>query len=183
MSQKHRGFGRRLGATQDAEAMSKFRQQLDELRYTSYRTINRAEIIDLLKIVTEYLEQILEDIVYTEKLEISKEHNAIGQLKYLILAFQDLDRGIAHEAFRPAANQANAALSSEQLEFDSLLLEMVAVIQVRQRCATIREAERYLAKRLQKVGVERRRHTITAATLRSLRNHPKKRQVRNPQPR
>jgi hypothetical protein len=67
MSQKHRGFGR-LGATQDAEAMSKFRQQLDELSYTSSRTIKRAEIIDLLETVTEYLVTILDDIVYTEKL-------------------------------------------------------------------------------------------------------------------
>jgi hypothetical protein len=88
------------------------------------------------------------------------------------VTLQDLDRGIVHHALRPATNQANAALSSEQLEFDNLLLEMVALIQVRER-STLREAERHVAEHLQKVGVKRRGKTITPATLRSLRNHPR----------
>jgi hypothetical protein len=63
------------------------------------------------------------------------------------------------------------------------LLEMVVIIQAKQGYATLREAERDVAKRWRNAGVKRRGKTITPATLRSLRNHPRKSQPRNPQPR
>jgi hypothetical protein len=171
-----------LRAAQDAEAMSELREQLDGLVFTSHRTITRDEINALLRIVISNLAPRLEEVDYTEKLEIIKEHKAIGQLKHFKLALQDLDRGIVHEALKPATNQANAALSSEQMEYDSLLLELVAIVQVRERYTTLREAERHVAERLQKAGVKRRGKTVTPSTLRSLRNHPKKSQARYPQP-
>jgi hypothetical protein len=155
--------------------MSELRDELDSLVFTSYRTIKRSEIITLLTIVTRCLAPVLVEIEQTTDLEIHKEHKSIGQLKKLILALQDLDRGILHNALKPATHQANATLSSEQMEFDDLLLEMVAIVQGRKRYATIREAERYVAERLQKAEMKRRGKTITPQTLRSLRNHPKKR--------
>ena len=120
MSRNTGALGDVLRAAQDAEAMSELRQQLDDLVFTSHWTIKRDEIITLLTIVTKSLASILVDIEVTESLEIHKEHKAIGQLKNLILALGDLDRGIVHNELKPATNQANAALSFEQMEFDNL---------------------------------------------------------------
>jgi hypothetical protein len=182
MSRNTGGLGGLLRTAQDAEAMIKLREELDSLVFTNNFTFTRAETVTLLTITTKYLAPMLVEVESTPTLEIRKEHNAVGQLKLFTLALQDLDRGIVHDALKPATHQANAALSSEQMEDDRLLLEMVAVVQGRKRYATIRQAERYVAERLQKAGVKRRGKTITHATLRSLRNHPKKIRTRNPQP-
>jgi hypothetical protein len=134
-----------LRASQDAEAIRELRKQLDNQVFTGHQTITRGEIIALLTTITTHLEPTLVEIEYTPTLEIYKEHNAIGQLKTFILALRDLDRGIVHDALKPVTNQANAALSSEQMEFDSLLLELVVIAQVNKRYATLREAERAIS--------------------------------------
>jgi hypothetical protein len=182
MSRNTGGLGDVLRVVQNVEAMSELRKQLDYLLFTSNKTIRRDEIINFRTIITHFLSSILVEIDFTENLEIHKEHNVVGQLKLFILALQDLDRGIMHDALKPASNQANAARSLEQMENDSLLLELVAIVQGRGRYTTVREAERHVAERLQKTGIKRRGKTITSATLRSLRNHPRKSQTRNPQP-
>jgi hypothetical protein len=183
MSRNTGGLGGISIAAQDAEAMIELREQLDSLKFASPLMINRAEIIKLLTIFASSLGPRLETIDTSEAPDIRKEHNAIWQLKKFIRALQDLDRGIVHDALRRATNQANAALSAEQMEFDNLLLEWVVVVQGHKHYKTLREAERDVAKILLKAGIKRRRKTITPATLRSLRSHPKKRQPRNPRPR
>jgi hypothetical protein len=125
----------------------------------------------------------LAEIKYTSTgVEIINEHQVVSQFRHLILALEDLDRGLIHQALKAASGQANAALSAEQRETDRLLLEMVAVAKVAKKFTTWRQAEEYVAERLAKAGRKRRGKPITAAALTSLRDHPKKKLPTNPRP-
>jgi hypothetical protein len=172
-----------LRAAAAAATFNELRERLDDMVFTSPRSFERGEIIKLIGLLIEIIAPLLEDIEFMDGLEIRKEHKAIAKLKNLNLALLDLDRGILHDALKHAANQTNAALSSEEMEFDNLLLELVAIVQQREGFATLKEAERHVAQRLLKASIKRRGKTITPPMLRSIRNHPKKWQARNPQPR
>jgi hypothetical protein len=177
MSRRSEGLGDDLKAASDAATISELRERLDQMLYTKVWSIKRTEIIALLDIVVESLTRLLVEIEYTPSLEIHKEHKAVGQLKKVILALRDLDRGIVHDALKPATNQANAALSSEQMELDNLLVEFVVVVQGKEGYETLHEAECHVAQVLRKAGLKRRGKAITPAMLRGLRNHPKKPRV------
>jgi hypothetical protein len=110
-----------LRAAQDAEAMSELRKELEELTFADVSTLNRNESIPILSIFSRFLDTILGEIEYTEKIEIHLQHKAVGQLNNLIEALKDLENGKPHVALRPAASKKGAALTAEQKRQDALL--------------------------------------------------------------
>jgi hypothetical protein len=163
--------------------LREFRRHLESVEISSVFTMERSEILLILHILVDRFGQLLAETEHTSTgMEIVKEHVVVSQLRHLVLALEDLDRGLTHEALKSASSQANAALSAEQRESDRLLLEIVAIAQTTKKLPTLRQAEEYIAERLAGVGVKRRGKRITAAVLRSLRDHPKKKLATDPHP-
>jgi hypothetical protein len=158
-------------------------RHLESVEISSVYTMERSEIVSILKVLVDHLGPLLAETKYTStEIEIINEHVTVGQVRHLILGLEDLDRGLVHQALKPASAQANAALSAEQRDYDRLLLEAVAIAQGTKGFSTLRQAEKYVAERLAKAGRTRRGEPITASVLRSLRDHPKKKLAINRRP-
>lgn len=153
---------------QDASAMAELRERLNELEIASASTFSRAEVVTLLEIIADVLDNSMEENVYVQ-------HGAVGLLDSFVEALKDLDRGNVHPALKRASDTANAALSAEQRRQDEVWLTTVSALKEARGYPNRARAERELAGILRKAGETRKGKPITAATLKSLRDHPKKR--------
>jgi hypothetical protein len=152
----------------DSNAMAELRKRLNKLEVASTSTFSRAEVVTLLKIVADVLDNSMEENAYVQ-------HGAVGLLDRFVEALEDLDRGIVHPALEKASHAANAALSAEQRRQDQVWLTTVSILKEARGYPNRARAERELAGILRKAGKARKGKTITAAMLKSLRDHPKKR--------
>jgi uncharacterized protein YifE (UPF0438 family) len=157
----------RLLREYDARAVAELRVQLNELK-TSVWTFERAEIIALLKILGEFLDDLLDERAYVQ-------HAAVGLLDRFIEVLEDLDRGKVHPGLKQnVVMQAGRALRADQRRRDEVWLQTVDIIQREKKFTTRLEAERYFVKSCQKTGLTRDGEKVTVQMLKSLRNHPKK---------
>jgi hypothetical protein len=112
------------------EWVNEFRRQLESVGISSVFTMERSEIVSILKVLVDHIGPLLAETKYTStETEIINEHVVVSQLRHLILGLEDLDRGLVHQALKAALGQANAALSAEQRQYDRLLLEAVEIPQ------------------------------------------------------
>lgn len=156
-----------LRSIHDASAMAELRERLNELKIASAWTFERAEILALLNIMADVLDNSMEESAYVQ-------HGAVGLLDRFIEALEDLDRGKVHPALKRAGHTANAALTAQQRRQDQVWLEAVSVLKRARGYPNRGRAERELAGILRKAGKTRMGEPVTAAMLKSLRDHPKK---------
>jgi hypothetical protein len=140
------------------------------------KTLTRPNIVALLRSVSDGLGPVMHmplGQTSTGELLVT-DHAAIALLDELVDAFSDLENGKTHTVFKPVSHGATATLTVQQRKQDRVWREAVHAVKQFHGLRTVTDAERFLAKRLREAGKKRKGKPVTAETLKSLRDHPKK---------
>lgn len=130
---------------------------------------NRANVIGILKVLTEHLGPLLEEpLVQDQHYEAVVEHAAVGQLRALVLALEDLNTGLTDPVFKPEERGANATLPWHVRETDAALIELLRIYQTKYKLTQIAAAKK-LARDLTARGFRRRGMTLTGNGLQRLK--------------
>ena len=160
----------------DAQTMRDLRARLDALMGSQEaRALTRKNALSLLRAISERLKPSTDlPIVSTDEMLIIRSHPALELLDELIDAFSDLDKGKSDPSLKPSPHQANAFLTTKQRKSDQTLRDAVLIVQRGGGYKNRRDAERFLARQLQKAGKTRRGKPYTAAMLKRLHDDLKK---------
>jgi hypothetical protein len=140
------------------------------------KTLTRPNIVALLRSISDGLGPVMHvPLGQTSTGElIVTDHAAIALLDELVDAFSDLENGKTHTVFKPVSHGATATLTVRQRKRDQVWREAVHIVKQFHGLRTVTDAERFLAKKLREAGKKRKGKAVTAAMLKSLRDHPKK---------
>jgi hypothetical protein len=160
----------------DAKVMSDLRAHLDEMtKRHSAGNLKRKTALMLLRAISDGLKPATDEPIGNvgDGEFLVRSHPAIELLDELIDALSDLDRGVAHDAFKTIGG--NASLSTNQRRRDDALLMAVLILQrihgFKHRVA----AERLLARNARQRSYKRDGEPISVGLLRKLKYNSKTR--------
>ena len=172
---------RALGIARDAhhaKTMRDLRARLDDtMEREGALVLTRDSALALLRAISEGLKPSMDLFVGPagEDVLLVKNHPALNLLDELIDALADLDNGKPHRALKPASYAANASLSASQRKWDDELLIAVEESKRARGLKTRKEAEQFLADRLNASKYTRRGKPYSAESLKTLRDSRTKR--------
>jgi hypothetical protein len=165
----------------DAKAMRDLRNRLTAMMASEgAELLTRNSALGLLSVISDGLKAATDLFVgmVGEDLTLVKNHAALDLLDEFIDAIIDLDNAKSHAALTPASYAANASLSISERKWDDEVLAAVLVVKRAKGFKTRKEAEEFLATKLNASGRKHRgRRRYSASSLKTLRDDQKKRKA------
>jgi hypothetical protein len=157
--------------------MRELRARLDDMMgRQGAQALTRVNAICLLRAISDGLKPSTDKTVgHVDDGIIVTDHPALALLDDLIDALTDLDNGKTHDVFKVLPYAPNASLTTKERKSDDVILKTVLVVKRAKGYKTRKEAEKFLADRLNKAGKKRRGQRYTVKMLKRLRDDRKKR--------